>query len=204
MVSCRNHQCEECLQRDVLTYPRQATTTTYMPPVSVLRRDEGVSDCFQLPPKQGESAKSKEANSKDYNSAYKKGEEFKAKGQDYQGTGQHKYESAKASADNHTSSFYHSTQDKAHSAKDTVAHKAHDVHHNAKAQADDLDDDSLSKSEKAKEKVTPQPCILLVAHFPACHACLSPYHDGRCLFQCQDLMSNRMPMYFSTVAEFQQ
>ena len=111
---------------------------------------------------------------------HKKGQDYKAKGEDYQGTGQHKYESAKASADKHTSSFYHSTQDKthsakdtlsqqAHSAKDTVAHKTHEAHHHAKAQADDLDDDSLSKSEKAKEKVRSQhssfcclpPCMMV-------------------------------------------
>ena len=131
-------------------------------------------DCCQLFPTQGDSAKTKEANTKDYHSTHKKGDDYKSKGQDYMATGQHKYENAKASADKHTTSFYNSTQDKAHSAKDTVAHKTHEMGNNAKAHADDAEDETLSKSEKAKEKVSfqaftfrccqaPMPCIICCA-----------------------------------------
>ncbi len=140
-------------------------------------------ECLPLAPTQGDSAKTKEANSKDYNSTHKKGDDFKSKGQDYMATGQHKYENAKASADKHTSSFYHSTQDKTHSAKDTVAQKTHEVGHNAKAQADDVEDESLSKSEKAKEKVSFQALHLLwLSSQRALH---------QCTLQCQGLLAGR-------------
>ncbi len=153
-------------------------------------------DCFQLPPTQGDSAKTKEANSKDYNSTHKTGDDFKSKGQDYMATGQHKYENAKASADKHTSSFYHSGQDKAHSAKDsaysakdTVAHKTHEMGNTAKAHADDAEDETLSKSEKAKEKASfrgfrfrrcqaMMPCI--VCCMLQCHGQLSGRRNRSC------------------------
>jgi hypothetical protein len=95
---------------------------------------------------QGESAKTKEANSKTYNSTYKKGQDAKE-------TANHKYETTKASADHHQSSFYHSAKDKTHSAKDTVAQKTHDVKQGAQNHTDDFEEEAPKKGEKAKDKV---------------------------------------------------
>ena len=94
---------------------------------------------------QGESAKTEEANSKAYNSTYKKGQDAKE-------TANHKYETTKASADHHQSS-YQTAKDKTHSAKDTVAQKMHDVKQGAQNHADDFEEDAPKKGEKAKEKV---------------------------------------------------
>lgn len=95
---------------------------------------------------QGESAKTEEADSKAYNSTYKKGQDAKE-------TANHKYETTKASADHHQSSFYHTAKDKTHSAKDTVAQKTHDVKQGAQNHADDFEEEAPKKGEKAKEKV---------------------------------------------------
>lgn len=83
-------------------------------------------------------------------STYKQGEDYKA-------TGKQQYEATKSSADHKVTNFYNSTQDKTHSAKDTAVQKTHEVKHEAKAHADDTEDETLSKGEKAKEKVQLSP-----------------------------------------------
>ena len=101
-------------------------------------------------PMQGESPKSRVTDSKAYNSTMKKGEDAKD-------TANHKYNSAKASADKNKdgSSFYHSAKDKAYSAKDTASHKAHETKDKVQDHAEDAEDESLSKGDKAKDKVRP-------------------------------------------------
>ncbi|CAK0750301.1 hypothetical protein CVIRNUC_001979 [Coccomyxa viridis] len=97
---------------------------------------------------QGESPKTRSTDSKAYNSTMKKAEDAKD-------TANHKYNSAKASADKdgHGNSFYHSAKDKAYSAKDTAAHKAHETKDKVQDHAEDGEDEALSKGDKAKEKI---------------------------------------------------
>ena len=107
---------------------------------------------------QGESPKTRSTDSKAYNSTMKKAEDAKD-------TANHKYNSAKASADKdgHGNSFYHSAKDKAYSAKDTAAHKAHETKDKVQDHAEDGEDEALSKGDKAKEKVSPLLHTLLMS-----------------------------------------
>lgn len=99
------------------------------------------------------------------------------KAEDAKDTANHKYNSAKASADKdkHSNSFYHSTKDKAYSAKDTAAHKAHETKDKVQDHAEDGEDEALSKGDKAKEKVRPLLHPLLID----CPEFRTPYqHDS--------------------------
>ena len=112
---------------------------------------------------QGESPKTRSTDSKAYNSTMK----------DAKDIANHKYNSAKASADKdgHSNSFYHSAKDKAYSAKDTAAHKAHETKDKVQDHAEDGEDEALSKGDKAKEKVSPLLHYLLMT-YPGPRSCI--------------------------------